>query len=463
MPAPIEDDILSLKHQLVNWLFTPIFLLLLFTMAVGYVAAIKLADQPYDLALLERARLLASQLDRAPDSVLAWPEREGLWFSLSDTQGKRLAANADLPRPRPDDLAAASPRFRDAHFLGRKIRLVTYRFPATRYQPGGELVVQAAEAVEDRVKLSRSILSYIVVPQFLFILIAGLAVWLGLKRGFEPVERLRRAVARRRGDDMSPLDEEMAPSEVRPLIREMNRHIARSQGLMEQHQRFVANAAHQLRTPFAGLKAQAELARRAPVPPETGALLEGICEGTIRCSHLVNQLLTLARNEPAPRDREIFKPLDLERLAQESARHWAPEALRQGIDLGFEGTGTPLPLLGDEPALRDLIDNLLDNAIRYTPAGGWVTLRAGNGDGAWLSVEDNGPGIPESERERVFDRFYRIAGSGQPGSGLGLAIVLEVARRHGAGVELGTGPGGIGASFRVHFPPCGANGLPGKE
>lgn len=454
-----NDDILSLKHQLVNWLFTPIFLLLLFTMAVGYVAAIKLSNHPFDLVLVERARLLANEFDPA---LPAQVEAEGLWFSLYDAQGRVISSNAELPRPRPDDLAANGPIFRDAHYLGHKVRLVTYRHPATRLHPEGEIVIQAAEEFDDRVGLSRSILAYIVIPQFLFILIAGIAVGLGLKRGFEPVERLRRTVARRRGDDLSPLDEEMAPSEVRPLIREMNLHIARSQGLMEQHQRFVANAAHQLRTPFAGLKAQAELARRAPVPAETASLLDGICEGAGRCSHLVTQLLTLARNEPGPRQSEGLKPLDLTRLAQEAARHWAPEALRKGVDLGFEGVDAPLYLLGDEPALHDLIGNLLDNAIRYTPAGGWITLRLGNGDGIWLGVEDNGPGIPEAERARVFDRFYRIAGSGQPGSGLGLAIVLEVVRRHGARIELGSGPGGLGASFRVHFPCPGVNGLPGR-
>ena len=457
----MENDILSLKHQLVNWLFTPIFLLLLFTMSVGYVAAVKLSDHPYDLVLVERARLVASQFDRAamPDAAaLVRGVAPGLYFSLYDEWGDLVAANAELPKPRPVDLAGQGPRLRDSYYLGNKVRLLTLRFQTRHRDPNSEFVLLAAERVEERIGLSRSILGYIVIPQFLFIIVAGLAVWLGLKKGFEPVERLRRAVARRRGDDLSPLDENQAPSEVRPLIREMNLHIERHKALLEQQKRFVANAAHQLRTPFAGLKAQAELAKRVEAPPEVRTALAGICEGAGRCSHLVSQLLTLARNEPGAQVGDSQRMLDLERIVQEAAMHWAPEALRKNIDLGFEGTASRLPVRGNEAALRDLIDNLFDNAIRYTPEGGRVTARTDFAQGAWLSVEDSGPGIPAELRGRVFDRFYRIEGSGQPGTGLGLAIVLEVAQSHRAGVAIEAGDDGKGSVFVVRFPHHGAEG-----
>ena len=172
--------------------------------------------------------------------------------------------------------------------------------------------------------------------------------------------------------------------------------------------------------------------------------LERICAGTQRCSRLVTQLLTLARNEPEARLQSPLVLLDLGRIAQEAASHWAPDALRRDIDLGLEGEGRQLPVKGDEAGLRDLIDNLIDNAIHYTPAGGHITVRVGYDGGAWLQVEDDGPGIPPEQRSRVFERFHRIPGSGQPGSGLGLAIVREVVVRHGADLELSDGPGGKG-------------------
>jgi two-component system sensor histidine kinase TctE len=333
--------------------------------------------------------------------------------------------------------------------------LLTLRFRTTRRSLGSAYVLVLAEPVKDRLFLGRSILGNIVIPQFIFILIAGLAVWIGLKRGFEPLEKLRRAVARRRGDDLSPLDEAMAPGEVRPLIREVNALIERLKAMMAQQKRFVANAAHQLRTPFAGLRAQAELAKREEAPPAIKIALEGICEGAGRCSRLVNQLLTLARNEPDALNADAMTDLDLNRIAQETAVDWVPEAVKKDIDLGFEGAEVLLPLRGDEGALRDLIGNLLDNAIRYTPPGGQVTLRTGNGTGPWLRVEDNGPGIPTEMRAKVFDRFYRVAGSGQPGSGLGLAIVSEVALCHGATVQIDDLGGNGGAAFLVRFPHHG--------
>lgn len=454
-----EDDILSLRDQLVNWLFTPLYLLLLFSTVTGYIAALKLSNQPYDLVLVERARLIASRFDQpatgeASDGAELMPDDFGnLRYALFDADGTRLLGNAALPRPRPSDWSASGPQLRDSILTGQKVRLLSLRFHTRHRTPGADYVLMLAEPVEERLLLGRSILANIVIPQFIFILIAGVAVWIGLKRGFEPLERLRRAVARRRVDDLSPLDEAMAPAEVRPLIGEVNLLITRIKSMMEQQKRFVANAAHQLRTPFAGLRAQAELAKRElDVPPAIHTALEGICEAAGRCSRLVTQLLTLARNEPAAREGIPMQTLDLRRIAREAAGQWVPEAMAKDIDLGYEGDNQQLPVLGDEHALRDLIDNLLDNAIRYTPAGGHVTLRTGYDRGAWLRVEDDGPGIPPAERTRVFDRFYRVSGSGQSGSGLGLAIVQEVVDLHRAGIAIEDTASGVGTAFVVRFP-----------
>ncbi len=444
-----DDETLSLRSQLMNWLFTPLFLLLLFSTVTGYMAAVNLSNRPYDLVLLERARLLAGQYARddgaSPPPVV--PGGDEFRYSIHDTAGQRLHVHGVLPTPRPSDYHRVEPLLRDTRFQGRKLRLVTLRVP---HGDGAWLLVQAAEPIEARLTLGRSILGNIVIPQFMFIVIAGIAVWIGLKRGFEPLERLRREVAARPRNDLRPLDETRAPDEVRPLIQEVNALIERVKAMMEAQRRFVADAAHQLRTPFAGLRAQAELARREPVPEPVRAALDGICDGAQRCSRLVNQLLTLARNEPQARPDAPAERVDLEHLAREAAAHWAPEALRRGLDLAFEGAGRALPIPGDAAALRDLLDNLLDNAVSYTPRGGHVTVRVGGDGSAWLQVEDDGPGIAPEYRERVFERFRRVPGTSLPGSGLGLAIVREVATRHGASVELDGGRQG-GARFTIRF------------
>ncbi len=454
-----DDDTLSLRHQLVNWLFTPLFLLLLFSTVTGYMAAVKLSNKPYDLVLLERAKLLASRymlhIDGGTGPNFAEDARV-FRYSVYDASGRKLASNGLLPSPRPADFNQVQPILRDTRFQDEKLRMVTLRV----MRPDGEvMLVQAAEPVEARLILGRSILGNIVIPQLIFIVIAGIAVWIGLKRGFQPLERLRQAVAARPRNDLRPLDETRAPGEVRPLIQEVNALIARLQAMMDTQRRFIADAAHQLRTPFAGLKAQAELAKREQVSEPVRDALERICVSAQRCSHLVTQLLTLARNEPEARQNATLEMLDLHRVLHETAAHWAPEALQKNIDIGFEAEAPQCPVLGDEASLRDLIDNLIDNAIRYTSTGGKITVRAGHGRagraGTWLEVEDNGPGIPVDQREQVFERFKRIPGNTQPGSGLGLAIVREVATRHGAHVEIDDGQEG-GTLFRVRFPAISA-------
>jgi two-component system sensor histidine kinase TctE len=460
--AAQEEDILSLRDHLVNWLFTPLYLLLLFSTVIGYIAAMKLSNQPYDLLLTERARLIASRFDLSPEQVL--PEAaellpdgaEHLSFTLFDAHHKPLLGNATLPRPRPRDFPQKGPWLRNTSVGGEKVRLLTLHFQTTRRTPGQDYVLVMAEPIKDRLVLGRGILANIVIPQFIFILIAGFAVWIGLNQGFEPLERLRRQVASRRRDDLSPLDESQAPGEIRPFIREINHLMERLQAAMDSQRQFVANAAHQLRTPFAGLVSQAELAKREQVPPQVQEALEGICQGAKRCARLVNQLLALARNAPDAGLEEKVQSLDLARMARDSAARWVPEAMAKGIDLGYEGASTGVLVRGLESALADLVDNLVDNAVRYTPPGGHVTVSVGNeGQGPWLRVEDDGPGIPRDLRDKVFQRFYRIAGSAQPGSGLGLAIVREAADHLGARVEVGEGMGGYGTAFLVRFPPTG--------
>lgn len=459
----MNEDILSLRNHLMNWLFTPLFVLWIFSTAAGYMATLNYANQPYDLALIERAHSLAAQFrldsglakfDAMPAATLplAAEGNDRTYYTVTLSDGRAISGNVRLPRP-PAFLSGKKqdPVFNDAEFKGEKIRMVSLRYPAA--EPGAYVLLQTAETIGKRQALTRGILGNIVIPQLLLIVLAGGAVWYALKRGLMPLEHLRLEVAQRSRDDLSLLDEKRAPLEVWPLIDAVNDLLQRLKLVMESQKRFIADAAHQLRTPFAGLKTQAELALRESDPERVHQALEKILASAERCSHLVNQLLSLARNEPGGHSYNSFETLDLNRLAQDMAMHWVPEALKKNIDLGFEGSDQVLPVRGDVVALKEMVGNLLDNAIRYTPSGGAVTLRVGyEAGGTVLRVEDNGPGISEEHRERVFERFYRILGSGQPGSGLGLAIVREVVSLHGGRISLGAGANGQGTLIVVRFP-----------
>jgi two-component system sensor histidine kinase TctE len=216
-------------------------------------------------------------------------------------------------------------------------------------------------------------------------------------------------------------------------------------------QRFVGDAAHQLRTPLAALQAQVEAARREGLPPELAPTVDRLYAATRRAAHLARQLLTLAAIAPPAERPFAAEPADLAEVAQAGVTDWVTRADGKRVDLGFELAAAPVE--GEPQLLGELAANLLENALNYTPAGGEVTVRTGNRDGhSFLEVEDSGPGIPESERERVFERFHRVGGTTGEGTGLGLAIVREIARRHGADVDIRTPPSGAGTVVAVSFP-----------
>jgi two-component system sensor histidine kinase TctE len=292
-----------------------------------------------------------------------------------------------------------------------------------------------------------------VLPQAILILLAGFAVWYGVGRGLAPLSTLRREIESRSHRDLSALPEEQAPQEVQPLIHAMNDLLARLGAAMSAQQRFIADAAHQLRTPIAGLKTQTELALRQVQLDDVQTTLRQLQTATEQSTRLVNQLLSLARAEPGAKPEHASEKLDLVRLAREATTEWVPRALARNIDLGYDGVDSAGWIEGDSFLVREMLGNLLDNAIRYTQNGGQVTVRvATGGSDVALTVEDNGPGIAEADRERVFERFYRVLGSGADGCGLGLAIVREIAMSHRAEVTLAPGAGGQGTVVRVVFP-----------
>jgi len=313
--------------------------------------------------------------------------------------------------------------------------------------------IHVAERVTARDEFARQIILRMVLPQAILILLAGLAVWYAVGRGLAPLSTLRREIESRSHRDLSALSEDEAPQEVRPLIHAMNDLLARLGIAISAQQRFIADAAHQLRTPIAGLKTQTELALRESHPDKVHDTLRQLQTATEQSARLIHQLLSLARAEPGAKLEHSVGRLDLARLARDTTTEWVPRALARGIDLGYDGAEEAAWIEGDLFLVRDMLGNLLDNAIRYTQRSGQVTVRvARDGDRVALSVEDNGPGIPEQDRERVFERFYRVLGTGTEGCGLGLAIVREIAASHHAEVTLAAGAGDRGTLVRVAFP-----------
>ncbi|MDH5340097.1 MAG: ATP-binding protein, partial [Rubrivivax sp.] len=305
-------------------------------------------------------------------------------------------------------------------------------------------------------------------PQFLILPAAVVLVWFALSRGIRPLSELQQRIRRRESTDLSPIAERDVPDEVVPLVRAINDLLGRLDRSVRTQKQFLADAAHQMKTPLAGLRMQAELAERQIDRGQGDAAtlkhsLQQIALSSQRAAHMVNQLLAMARAE----DREQVMPptsVDLAALTMETVRDFVPAALDRQIDLGYEGppAGQHTTMQGRPVLLRELIRNLVDNALHYTPAGGTVTARVTPdpfGQVLVLQVEDDGPGIAPAERDAVFQPFYRALGTQADGSGLGLSIAREIAHQHNAEISVDDaksahpgGPRSPGALFTVRFP-----------
>jgi two-component system sensor histidine kinase TctE len=317
----------------------------------------------------------------------------------------------------------------------------------------GAILIQVAERSTLRDDFARQIMLRMMIPQGILVLLSTLAVWFGVGIGLRALTSMRREIENRSHVDLSPLDENSAPAEVRPLVRAMNDLLSRLSAALAAQQRFIADAAHQLRTPVAALKTQADLATRQVRDGEAATTLHHLKTAADHAARLVSQLLTLARAEPGSHRSVMRQPVELIALARDVAGEWVPRALARGIDLGFDDTSAAGTINADPFLIHEMLNNLIDNAIQYTPAGGRVTVRVRQqGEQAILEVEDDGPGIPVEERKKIFERFYRLPGGAPEGCGLGLAIVREIAQGHKATVAVQSGAGGRGTCMTVTFP-----------
>ena len=452
----------SLRGKLLVWLLLPLLSLWLVGAVVAYFMVINFTNLAYDRALFDSTRSLAQQvrvvgsrtvleLPSSAVQILLSDEVDRVYFRVEGRSGQLISGDPDLPRPPQGRVGV--PLLHDGKLRGERLRIASFFVIPQGELSGRTVLVQVAETLNKRNVLAREILTSMLVPQLVFILFAALIVWFGVARGLAPLNQVRREIANRSHRDLSPVEEASEPEELQPLIHAINALMGRLDQALGVQQRFIADAAHQLRTPLAGLKAQTDLALRQTEPDKQRHVLEQLSTATGRTVRLIKQILALARVEPGADKTLEMHTLDLGALAREASMEWAPLALKKEIDLGYEESSDPVMVRGDVLRLGMLLDNLIDNALRYCSPHSRVTVRvAAAQDGALLAVEDNGPGIPPEERSRVFQRFYRVLGNEEEGSGLGLAIVHEIAQSHGAKVEIVTPAAGTGTEIRLKFP-----------
>jgi signal transduction histidine kinase len=454
----------SLRQRLLAWLLAPLVLWSLGSSGLAYLLAVHFTTLAYDRSLHASIRDIERQmtvvdgqatidLPRAAIQILEWNEEDRVYYRVATATGKHIAGDPSLPAP--GILVPGRTQYYEAQLGNATVRVAASLVPVDGAREA--VLVAAAESTDARRSIARQILFATLLPEALLVVLAAVGMSYGVGRGLLPLERLRVEVERRSDRDLSSLEARRVPREVRPLVDAINALLRRLDSALSAHRRFVANAAHQLRTPLAGLIAQAELALRET---ETAALrrsLEQLQESAERAARLVSQLLSLARLEPRSGRPLQVERLDLNELARNTTARWVPAALARGIDLGFEGSDSAAKILGDRLLLEELLSNLLDNAVRYTPSKGEVTVRVECASTRIvLSVEDNGPGIPEHERGRVVERFHRGSTALQTtGSGLGLAIVHEIADTHGAEMRIDSGANGRGTRVSVSFPAKG--------
>ncbi len=456
----------SLFGEILDWMLAPLLFVWPLSIAFTHYFANNVANFPYDQALREHVAAIARQvklvsgkpvlsLPASARALLRADETDSVYFHVVMPNGKLLAGDKDLPMPEADSRAEEVPSeiyMRDAEFNGQDLR-IAYMYLAESDMPRNAWVlIEVGETTEKRTQLANKIVASVILPQFIIIPLAVMLVWFGLSRGLRPLTRLRTTIEARDPGDLSPIATRRVPEELEPLVEAFNAMLERMKRSVEAQQRFVADAAHQMRTPLTGLKTQAQFAIREKDPEALRHALRQIASGVDRAGRLVNQLLTLARTEGGELAQQQHQPLDLAQLIREVVEDWVMIAIDKGIDLGYEAEGQAM-INGNAFLLRELAKNLIDNAIRYTPAPGHVTCRLlVNPAFVLLEIEDDGVGVSEEQSELVFERFYRVDDATTEGSGLGLAIVQEIATQHNAHASLRPNPKGKGALARVLFP-----------
>ena len=452
----------GLRRRLLVMLITPLILLALLNAWFDYRSADNVAAQQ-DQRLLALVPLLADSVigegtnpGDAPILLLAPAVEEFIKGSdhayvISDADGKAVRGDPWLAALPPTTL---EPEFHSEERLG-----ITWRIVRQRQQTViGEVTVALADGSDPRQQWARSMTYKVLLPNLVLVAAAAFAVRWAVERALKPLLDLREAVERRSPRDLTAIDEGASPEEVRPLVNSLNRLFGLVNAQAESQRRFIADAAHQLRTPLAGLQAQVEAWAQAAnaASPGDGTVrlrteqVNKLRGATRRTSQLANQLLALSRADARTMQTQPMQRVDLKDLCEAMLEAHLDAATAKRIDLGLDAH--PAQVMGHEWLLRELLGNLVDNAVRYTPRDGTVTIRCGRRGGtAFVEVEDDGPGVAAAERARVLERFYRVKGTQGEGNGLGLAIAEEIAQAHHGHLELHAGHGGRGLKVSLTF------------
>lgn len=460
------------------------------SIVVTYHYAMSVAANPFDQSLREDALAISRQVhfvdgvaqpvvsfSRSAHALLRSDETDVVYYHVISSDGKLLHGDRELPAPIPM-LKPKTPEnevgFRDAELGGEELR-VAYTLVTSPDNPKDWVLVEVGESLEKRNQLINQIVASVILPQFFIVPVVVVLVWFGLAQGLRPLQFLQARIASRRENDLSPMMVRRLPEEIQPLVEAFNDLLDRMRDNLEVQQRFIADAAHQLKTPLTALKTQAQLAMYEDEPEALRGSLQRIGSSVDRASHLVSQLLTLARAESSGGDTQAEAKVDLVALVREVAEEWVLPAAQKHLELDFEAPASGVPVFGNAFLLRELVSNLIDNAIRYTPGTeavpGQIHVRVTDvreaphltqtDDGAlikrpsrWavLEIEDTGVGLNEVQAELVFERFFRVDDAKTSGSGLGLPIVREIAAYHLGEARLIPNASGKGVTAQVRLP-----------
>lgn len=439
--------------------------LIFISIIAGYFLANHFTNQVYDKSLYRTALALAGQVDmEAPNSqvhlpkvakdLLEFDEDDDVYFRIIGPNGDLVSSHTSLPLPNRYP-AADKFLYYETNLNDEDLRVIIYALPqmsANQITNQKNTYILVGETQQKRRQMADEIILSMLLPQLLIGLLVGALLFFGIKRGLMPLEKLKTELTMRNSNNLSPVNHLAAPSELKPLLESFNDLLAKVANNIAKQQRFIADASHQLRTPLAGLKTQAELALREKNPAKISHALSQINVASGNLSHLVNQLLSLTKAEPSGSVFLETESLNLSQLAQSTTADWVVTALEKNIDLGFTAEDKNLMIKGNAVLLRELMNNLIENAILYSFNGGNITvgIKKENKQIS-LTVQDDGIGIAADQQALVFERFYRVLGTQQTGCGLGLTIVQEIAERHQATVSIFSKGEGLGCLFTVRF------------
>lgn len=450
----------SLRRQLIARMVSIMLSMILLLWAVTYYFGLYFIDAAFDRSLVRRTYALADRVEVlngriridlpvAARELLAFDQEDLLSHSITNANGEVVEGVMDMPPlPGKKNLKTNQVLLYDGIKEGEKVRIAAFALSLKGTSAKGNALIRVSETVTHRVALARRATLAIIVPMLLMTLVAAVAIAYGVGRGLEPVRRLRDQIMARSALDLRPIPLTGTPAELRPFLDEINSLLSRLSDSVEAQSRFVADAAHQLRTPIAGIRAQAEAALVSTQPQDGQHALQRIARAATQMGNLVQKLLMLARVDAAENTLQLHR-VDSAEVIGEISREWAPRLLAAGVEIGLSAEKDPAPIMGDVQLLHEMLCNLIDNAQRYGGTQIMIGVKRESDIVTW-SVSDNGPGIAAQHYEEVFAPFRRLATSIE-GAGIGLTIVARIARLHGAQIQLGSGPNGSGLAVHITF------------